>query len=301
MVVASAPASQPVDWNRRIDDALVATGDLTTLAGELDAVNVNSIDIVNAKLRVAVEKGDLPTAARLAQEAAATQPADAALQSRLAYFQELVGNTPAARQTLEQAVAGQAKSPAINEMLMRLAVLALDEGRTEDGRQWLDRAAAAGEMAGRAGFVSYLFGDYASAAKYLHSGTRGGANDVSLFLLEGNAALRAGQNDAAKSAFSAALAHAIKPADRAYAQERIITAARQAGGLSGVADSWMADKNLPTDQIMPLATVLRELGRVPDLLGWWKTASADPGRASGGAVRSIRSRSRWRGPIGRPQ
>ncbi len=272
---SAASATMPViDWNRRIDDALAAAGNVDAIASELAGVSASSPELTEARIRVAIEQGDLPAVVRLLSAAVTARPA---LLRRLAYFQELVGAEDAARQTLGVAAAATADSPLASEIALRLAALCFDQGRPAEGLTMLDRVAKAGSVeARRAGIVAYLYGQDASAAKYLQQHP---SDDVAILLLEGNAALKAGESSAAATAFTQAFELAQKPADRLYAQERLIASARQAGTLSALADDWLKDAHLPAERLLPLATVLRELNRVPALLEWWRTNAVRPDAA----------------------
>ncbi len=157
---------------------------------------------------------------------------------------------------------------------LQSAALAFDGGQTSDGVLFLDRAAAKAATAARqAGVAAYLYGQYAVATRCLD---KSAGDDVALRLLEGNAALKAGQTDMAKAAFKSAMDQASSPADRLYAQERLIATARQAGDLAQLADSWLARKDLPADRALMLATMLRELGRAAELIDWWRKTATDP-------------------------
>ena len=85
---------------------------------------------------------------------------------------------------------------------------------------------------------------------------------------------------AAAEAFQMALSATSVPRDRRFVTERLISAARVGGALNQLADQWLSDPRLPSDRIVPLATVLRELGRVDDLLKLRRRPVVDAGGAT---------------------
>ncbi len=290
----AAPAAPPAttaatDWDRRITAALAETGTVDRVAAELALAPADAPGVSAARVRVAEEAGDLTAALAALQQQAASSSADAATLGELAGVQEMLGQTAAAERTFRATVAASSDPAAVRRLTLRLAAMRFDDGRPDDGTATLDALVRSDRSAAvPAGVVAYLAGQWAAAARFLGSadGAAVGMPVVAVRLLQGSAALKAGQTDAATAAFAAAADHATRPADRRYAEDRLVAAARQAGTLPQLADRWLADAALPAERMLPLATVLRELGRVPDLLRWWRAAAADPARAS--TVRSDR-------------
>ncbi len=274
---ATLPATTAItiDWNQRIDDALRQKGSVEDVAAELRKEPSDAPDIFRARFRAFIEQGDIPAATAALTQRVKADNSEQLIE--LARCQEMLISTAEVESTLRAAVAASTTSSEMRSSSLRLATLLLDEGRREDGRAVLERLVQADPSASRsAGGIAYLFGDWFAAARYLRASVD---TDVARYLLEGMAALHAGRTDSAAAAFTAAFERASVSADRQYAQDRLIAAARQAGTLPKLADDWLAQADLPSDRLLPLAIVLRELNRAPDLLRWWRSQVADPARA----------------------
>ncbi len=272
-----AAGATPVDWDQRITASLLQTGGVDAVAADLSRA-AEKPDVQRARVRAAIEAGDLNTAATELQRRAAAVDVDAL--RRLAAVQEMLGQTPEAERSLTAALAASPDARSNRELTLRLAALLFDDGRAEQGVAALDQLVKADPSAATAaGLVAYLSGQWDAAARHLRAGGQAGPA-VGVRLLQGTAAMKANRTDAALAAFTAAADEAVKPHDRLYAQERVIAAARQAGTLPGLADGWLAQPDLPAGRMLPLATVLRELDRVPELLKWWRSAAADPARSA---------------------
>lgn len=263
----------------RVHDALERYGTVDALAADLYAGGAAHSESNEFAARVLLEQGELaPALSALRAEAAASTP-DVALLRRVASVEEKLGQVGPAQEALRSAL-DRTSDPAVGlDVCLRLALLAFDDGRATEGVGQLDRAVQAHPAAAaQAGVIAYVVGQYDAAARLLARAP--GEIDPGLRLLQGNAALRAGRVAAATTAFDAALSRVTEAHDRRYAQERLIAAARQAGTLPALADAWLARPDLSPDQLLPLATVLRELGRVPELLARWKQDAADPKRSA---------------------
>ena len=270
----TSPASGPttINWDQRITAALLETGTIDPIADELARLPADAPGVLRARARAAEEAGDLATALSALQEQAAQSTL-----GELAGVQEMLGSTVAAERTLRAAVAAASEPAAARTLTLRLSAMLYDDGRTDDATAALDALVRSDRAAAvPAGVVAYLYGQWVAAAGDLGSAD---APTVGIRLLQGTAALKAGRTEAATAAFQAAADRAARPADRRYAADRLVAAARRAGTLPQLADAWLAQPDLPAERMLPLAAVLRELGRVPDLLRWWRAAAVDPARA----------------------
>ncbi len=286
--VAPPATTTAADWDQRITTALAETGTVDRVLAELARAPAGEPGVLAARAHAAEEAGDLAAAVAALQQLRASSPAaDVATLGELAAVQEMLGQTAAAEQTLRATVAASSDPAVVGRLTLRLAAMLFDDDRPADGTATLDGLVRSDRSAAvPAGVVAYLAGQWSAAARYLAAadGSAQGVPVVAVRLLQGTAAVKAGQTDAASAAFTAAADDATRPADRRYAEDRLVATARQAGTLPQLADRWLAQSDLPADRMLPLATVLRELGRVPDLLRWWRAAAADPARAA--AVRA---------------
>lgn len=194
---------------------------------------------------------------------------DPASRLTLAFVQDATGDTAAAEATLLDAGNAAESSEVSAEALLRLALLQFDRGDTDAARQTLERAARAGTpSASAAAVIAGLYAQPAVAARIA-----GATPDAKAELFRGNMALEAGDAPAAIGAFERARTHVTTAADRRYANERIIAAARQAGSVTALIDAWSKDQNLPADRVLPLVLLMRDSGRIDDLLAWHRRAT----------------------------
>jgi tetratricopeptide (TPR) repeat protein len=263
----------------RIHEALAQTGTVEPLALELGRDNRSDPAEFDARARVALEQGELATALVSLNAERAITPKDPALLRLVASVEEKLGQTAGAEDALRAALAETTDRDAKVEVRLRLALLAFDDGRDAEGVRLLDQACQDDPgVSAQAGVIACLFGQYEAAARLIGQST--GEVRPELRLLQGNAALRAGKLADATAAFDAALGSETDVQDRRYTQERLVATARRAGTLPKLADKWIAQPQLPSDELLELAGVLRELGRVPELLTLWQKEAGDPQRAA---------------------
>lgn len=278
-VPAMAPAQDSIQsLDEQLQRALLETGNPSDALTSAKAAWKTNAALAPAVTRAAIEAGDLQLALDATTQQSGAQPGNAQLSDQLAQLYDWLGDEKSAEEQLRLAIKNESDPAVANTRRMRLAVLLLDNNRAKDASTILDEAIAhdaTGAVALKAAVLANLYGQYDRVAPYLDKARSAASNEQSaplLFskLLEGNAKLRLGQSGEAAADFQAALGAAGHPRDRRYASERIIAAARQNGTLSTLADTWLADANLPADRLLPLATVLRELGRLDDLLRLWR-------------------------------
>ncbi|MGC4031940.1 MAG: hypothetical protein QM754_09450 [Tepidisphaeraceae bacterium] len=272
-LAADTTTTSATDWHQRIRDAVANTGSAEAVWTELAAQPADA-DTLRAIAEAALEDGEVGKALTAFEALAKVRPNDAAGLQRLARVQEISGQSNAAMKTLAAAATLLPAGAARGETLLRQAALNFDAGQADAAVALLKQTIADDTTAGiRAGIIAYAYGRYADAAAFFDSSAE---KDVVTLLLQGNAALKAGDAALAAKAFTACEGLATRSFDRAYAVERIVATARQEKRLSALADAWLTEPHLPPDRTMPLATMLRELGRVPDLLKWWKAAAINP-------------------------
>ncbi len=279
---ATRPTSQTV-WipnqpiEPQLQKALVEEGNATAILTAVKAAWANNPALAADVAKAAIENGDIGTALEAAKQRAQANPADAGLADELARLHELLGDVKSSEQQLRLAIAAETDEAIANRRRIRLALLLLDDGRTADAISLLEQAIAAdktGTLARQAAILANLYGQYDATVSFIDKSKTTEPTDAPTRflsrLLEGNARLRTTEPAEATPAFQAALETAGHPRDRRYVFERIIAAARQSNALPALADKWLGDANLPADRLLPLATVLRELGRLDDLLQLWR-------------------------------
>jgi len=87
--------------------------------------------------------------------------------------------------------------------------------------------------------------------------------------LRGICLLNVGKARQAEDCFRGALSLATTARDRRFALERIIACSRKSATLNQLADQWISDPALSTEQQLLLVGVLRELHRTDDLIALW--------------------------------
>ncbi len=262
-----------------IQEAMLKHGTLDAVAAHLAKADQNDPTVLSGMARVSLERGDLAGALAALQALSARAPGEVATLSELAAVQDECGQTDAAAQSLRDAIAAAGDGPTRTALKLRLAILTLDAMSVADGVRLLDEVVSRDPgAAASAGVIAYLAGQFDAASRFLSD--RGSSSPEALGLLAGNAALRAGRPGDALRSFEAAKATLAQPADQQYATERLIAAHRAAGTLSKLADEWLAEANLPAGRQLALATTLRELKRVPDLLAWWRREASRAGGES---------------------
>ena len=279
---STAPASQP-DIADRIRAALQSVGNVDALAAELNRSATDTVTSWADRAAVAQEQGDL-VAARTALEAIMRlSPRDPDAAGRLAYVQELLGDTRAAMTTLDTLLTAQPKAPAAFQARLRLALLDFDAGRSEEAVRQLQEAVDRSHAAATpAGLIAAFYGRHAAAARWLKDSI-----DPHLLLLAGDEALQDNDAAAATLAYARAAPELTTPADRRYLVERQFAAARIAGTLPQYADALLGTRPLPAEAVLPLVGVLHEQKRLDLLLSFWRTALDDPNLTAAATDRRV--------------
>jgi tetratricopeptide (TPR) repeat protein len=212
----------------------------------------------------------------LQQHVAATPAADGDWE-KLADLHDWLGDLPAAQSDLRHAIANNSESATVANRLFRLAILALDARDTDGAIAAMDRAVSLEPAkAPQAGLICALFGRYDDACRYL---TFVRSADPRWQLLAGNIAMHVGQLTTAINAFTTASDSADTPALKRYCAERLVTAHRQQKTEKALATAWLADKTLPADRWTALVILLRDAGRIDDLLAYWDRISSGDGQS----------------------
>lgn len=222
-----------------------------------------------ALARCAASCGELQLARETLLQMTVQPSSDARVWAELARVEELSGNDKAALAAIEKAL-GQKSAPEQAVALRVRKALMLYDGIDREGASQMIRdlaSQAGGDAAGAqyAAQIAALNGDNATAASILDSVAHGD-KDLALHLFRGLFLLRLGRPADAQREFEQAYTEASLSRDRRFALERIVTAARAAGTLEQLADTWVATKDLSPDRLSALLRILRELGRSADAL-----------------------------------
>jgi tetratricopeptide (TPR) repeat protein len=264
--VAGATTGPALD--DRISQGLLDNGSVDALAASTPEAPSNDPATLRAQVRLAFESGDLDTALPLLR-ASASDPAKADPQALrdLANVCELMGRDDAAKKAWQALIDRTPDIAPKMQIQLRLALLLLDDGQSSEAVSLLNSVATLDPAgAAQAGVIAGFYRQYSAAAGYLRDS---GRTVAGLGFLGANAALHAGQLDLARNAYTTVLKGSADPRDAAYATERLVAVARQAGQLDALAAQWQADPNLPVERWLPLAIILRERGREAELLKWW--------------------------------
>ncbi|MFT3789045.1 MAG: VWA domain-containing protein [Tepidisphaeraceae bacterium] len=220
---------------------------------------------------LSAEMGDLAGAMNAAEAFAKLHPQAGPAWAKLAAYAELAGDEAKTLTATDLALTDAALPEADRVLLAtHRALLLLDRNDSTAGAalETLSQLQAVGDQtspAMRATMLASLAGRFdlaigqASALPASEAGTFAA-------MLRGSALLGAGRAREAQVAFEAALPGFTLTRERRYTYDRITAAAREAGTLKELADTWLADEAAPADRLLPLVAVLRELGRTDDAL-----------------------------------
>lgn len=212
----------------------------------------------------------------LQQHVAAMPTADGDWE-KLADIHDWLGDLPAAQSNLRQAIGNNPDPATVANRSLRLAILSMDARDTDAAIAALDRAVSLEPAkAPQAGLLCALYGRDDDSCRYL---TLAKSASPRWQLLAGNIALLAGQTATAINAFTTASDSADTPALKRYCAERLVTAHRQQKTQNELATAWLADKTLHADRWTALVVLLRDTGRIDDLLAFWDRISSGDGQS----------------------
>jgi tetratricopeptide (TPR) repeat protein len=213
-----------------------------------------------------LETGELAKARETLRAAVEARPDSAALWANLGRVEELLANDAAALTSLDRAESLETDPVHRLAVRVRAAQILYDQGKPVAAAEHLRRAAAdAPALAAMCAHVAGLSGDNQTALDLLpvqgDDRSRFHAHVFrGLFLLRLDRPVEAGEE------FERAYSLAPLARDRRYALERIVAAARAADRLAALADGWLAQTDLPVEQLEALVPLLQELGRADESL-----------------------------------
>ena len=286
---ADAPATQPMDTEKlrpaaiadTLRQELVARGSVRHVLEELKRQVVDEPGLYPSLAAAALECGELAAARDALRAHVARQTDDVAARTRLGSVLEMLGDDAAAAECLSRAIQASTDGKLRWHLVQRLSILQFDAGKAEDAAALLRQHMADAVLPGdriSAGIIAATFGHYALAAEALGpsrdspppatSPVNGVETARRLLhpLLLGTCLMQSGQAAAARLEFERALTLADRLRDRRFILDRVIAAARAQGRLDELATRWMNDRQLSADLLPMLLMVLRELGRVDDVM-----------------------------------
>ncbi len=211
--------------------------------------------------RAAREQGDLELARQTLTDLTARSAADADAWGELARIEEMLGHDPAALAGLDRALAATHDTDRLYALRIRRALILYDAPDRAPAREALQAIARERpEALAICAHLAALNGDDETAAALMGQVREAPGKRYQEHLFRGLFLMRANQPDLAGQEFERAYAESTLARDRRFALERIITAARQAGGLKALADRWMAEPRIGADKLAALVALLRELG-----------------------------------------